>query len=100
MGEFRAANERRDLREDGCTFVDKWAVAGQPRQHEKAGTTSQPRQRDLTRGPSNQSRTNNIARRERGDRRFVSILTGFKSCTLFEAVCRSTLTRTRARAVQ
>ena len=82
MREFRAANERRDLREDGYTFVDKWAVAGQPWRHERAGTTSQLRQRDLTRGPSNQSRISNIATTERGDGRFASILTGFSLARL------------------
>ena len=54
------------------------------------------RRLDLTRSPSNQSRISNNATTERADGRFVSILTGFKSCTLFEGVCRSTLTRTRA----
>ena len=55
--------------------------------------------RDAARSPWNQYQFDNIARRERGEGESASILTGFKSCcscTLFEAVCRSTLTRTRA----
>ena len=84
MKEIRAANERRDLREDGCTFVD--SQAGQAR-------WSYSRR-------SNRSQMNNIATTERGDGRFASILTGSpcprpRSCTLFEAVCRSRLTPKR-----